>query len=190
MLILALAAVLAVILMAKHGRRRRRYRRYLRGQIDFAMDVGTLGSKVVVSANVGDTLIEKAWLSSVKATYSLQEYTPAAGDGPLLIGLAHSAYTSAQIEAWIESGGSWDSGNQVDQEIARRKIRRIGIFKNPSGVGLNEVLNDGKPITTKCNWQLTTGQTVRFWVYNMGESGISSADPDFKAEGHANLWPN
>ena len=170
--------------------RRRKYRRYLRGAIDDELALVTLAGGNVVSQVVSDTLEEKAWLSSVKAIWSMIDFSPGTSDGPILVGVAHSDYTAAEIEEWIENSGSWTSGDKISQEIARRKIRRVGVFANLSAsAAAADALNDGRPITTKCNWQLTSGQTLRFWAYNQGSNPLTSGAVVHLA-GHANLWPN
>ncbi len=134
-------------------------------------------------------LTETAFLSSVKATWSLKDLDPQPGDGPIVVGVAHSDYTVAEIEGWIEEGASWDQGNKVStREINRRFIREVGVFPVNLAAGTN-VLNDGRPITTKCRWGLTTGQTVAFWAYNSGAGALVSGSI-LHVNGHANLWPN
>ncbi len=98
-MILNLVFVAMAILIVLAGRRR--YRRYLRGNIDFTMALGTLGPATVISGTVADTVVEKAWCSSVKASYAMSGFTAAAGDGPLVVGVAHGDYTSTEIEEWV-----------------------------------------------------------------------------------------
>lgn len=174
--------------MAKKGRRK--FRRYLGGQVDLPIPISALGAQAVVSAVVTDTLSEKAWLSSVMAAWTLLKYTKATNDGPIMCGVAHSDYTDAEIEAWIENQGSWQQGDKISQEIARRKIRRVGVFGVPVDVDEVSRLQDGKQIRTKCGWQLTTGQTLRCWAYNMGTSALQTSSPVVEVQGKANLWPN
>ncbi len=176
--------------MGKSPRKRRRFRKYLRGNIDLDFLLGTLAAESLISAVVPDTVVEKAWCSSVRAAYSIQALTKGPTIGPITIGLAHSDYTSAEIEAWVENLGSWDQGGQLEQEIARRKIRVIGTFPNPDATGNTSVLNHGNKFTVKCGWQLITGQTIRFWAYNEGSGALASTDPTVHVTGHANLWPN
>ncbi len=175
--------------MAKR-RRRRRFRPYLRGQIDHTLAIGALDALDVIGSLVGDTVTETTWCSSIKASHTLVGFTPAAGDGPILVGVAHSDYTDAEIEGWIENNASWSKHNLVAQEIAKRKIRRIGVFQTEfdDTIITSSTLNDGKAITTKCGWQLGSAQTLRFWAFNMGSSTLTTGAL-YKAEGHANLWP-
>ncbi len=175
--------------MAKHGRRK--FRPYLKGQIDNKFNLGTLSGDNVLGDLVDDVVTEKAWLSSVKATWTISNLTSGAGIGPIMCGVAHSDYTDAEVEEWIENLSSWEQGDLVAQEVAKRKIRRVGVFDDPAGGPPDKLtLNDGKAIRTKCGWQLTTGQTVRIWAYNMGDSPLATTDPVLATQGHANLWPN
>ncbi len=178
-----------VILMARHGRRK--YRRYIKGRIDFELALGTLSGNDVLGGAETNVLTETAFLTSVKATWSLKDLTGASGDGPVWVGLAHSDYTDAEIESFIEAGSSWDQSDIIaTREVNRRFIRQVGVFQmNSADAFGTAVLNDGRPITTKCKWGLTTGQTVRFWAYNSGNGALVSGSI-LHVNGHANLWPN
>ncbi len=173
--------------MAKHGKRK--YRKYLRGNIDLDFLLGTLAAETLAGANVPDVVTEKAWCSSVKAAFSMQNLTPAGNVGPITIGVAHSDYTAAEVEQWFENLGSWEQGSQQEQELAKRKCRVIGTFPTVP-VGETSVLNDGRKFTVKTGWQLVTGQTLKFWAYNEGSSALATTDPTVHISGHANLWPN
>ncbi len=169
----------------------RKYCRYLKGKINNDLALGTLAPTTLISEVIGDTLNEKAWLSSVKAVWSLSNFTPAVADGPILVGIAHSDYSSAEIEAWIENANSWEEADKIGQEIARRKIREVGSFRSVDLSSSETItLNEGKPIHTKCGWQLASGQTVTIWAYNEGSSALGTTDPVVQTSGHANLWPN
>ncbi len=188
LVLLLLAA--AAIAMARKGRARRKFRRYLKGRIDFELALGTLGGNTLTLGKETNTLTESAWLSSIKATWALIDFSPGTQDGPLWVGVAHSDYTSTEIEEFIEESGSWDVGNVVaKREVNRRLIRQVGVFANLSGsAAAADALNDGRPITTKCGWMLNTGQTVTLWVYNSG-SGTLTTGAFIHVNGHANLWP-
>ncbi len=174
--------------MARRGRGRK-YRRYLRGQVDLGFLLGTLAGNTLISSGPADTVQDSTWVSSVKGSWSLADYTPAASDGPILVGVAHSDYTDAEIEAWVENSGAWSQGDKTSQEVSKRFIRRVGVFPTPDDATKPSVLNDGKEITTKCGWMLTEGQNVTFWAYNMGTSALATTDPRVHFQGHANLWP-
>ncbi len=136
-----------------------------------------------------ETVNERTLVSSVVATYSMNNFTPVASAGPVLVLLAHSDYSSAEIEEFIENTGSWDEGDLVNQEIASRKIRKIGVFETIGDVTDEVVLNDGKPVKTKLNWILNQGQTLQMMGYNLGTAAFTTTAPVVRADGHANLWP-
>ncbi len=163
--------------------------KYLRGTIDEELDLGTLASRTLVSVLMDESVTETTWLSSIRSTYSVSGWTPATDVGPLMVGVAHSDYTDAEIEQVIESTQSWNIADKIAQEVSGRLVRRIGVFEVPSGPNAVVVLNDGKPIRTKLNWKLSTGQTLRLWAYNMGQAPFATTTPQVFAEGQANLWP-
>ncbi len=184
----AIMAILVIALLVV-GKARRRYRKYLKGQLDVTKLLGTLASETAISVAVVDTVEEQTWLSSVKAVYTMQNMTPGAQIGPITFGLAHSDYTNAEIEEWIENTGSWKQGDLVQQEVARRKIRLIGTFETPVDAADTARHADGRPVTTKCGWSLVTGESVKFWWYNEGSGALATTDPTCHVNGHANLWP-
>ncbi len=174
---------------SKRGRRARKFRRYLKGSIDEELSLTTLAAKAVAAGNMDETVNERTWCSSVKATWAMQRYTRGLDDGPILCGLAHADYTAAEIEEWIENTGSWNEGDLVNQEVAKRKIRRVGVFDAPDDANSPAVLNEGRAIRTKTGWILNQGETLKIWAYNMGSSALATTVPLVIVQGHANLWP-
>ncbi len=159
--------------------------RYIRGTVDEKLVLGTLASLAVISGQFDETVNERTRVTSIVATYSMNEFTVAAGDGPVQVGVCHSDYSSAEIEEVLEATGSWDEGDLIQQELAKRKIRRIGIFDSDQ---VDDVLNDGKPIKTKLNWILNQGQSLRLWAYNTG-AGALDTGAIINVNGHVNLFP-
>lgn len=160
---------------------------YLPGNIDIDLGLGTLPTKSGVPIDT-QVVGEKRRVSSIKVTYTLSDWQVASNAGPVLVCVAHSDYTQAEIDAWIERTGAWSQADLIAEEVRRRKIRRIGIFPIPSVDGDSTVLNDGKPISTKLNWTLLTGQGLKFHCYNLGTANlIGSSNANF--QGVAHLWP-
>ncbi len=173
--------------MAQHGRK---FRRYMRGSIDHRLDLGTLAANTLIGTDLTDKVEEPVYVSSVKAAYTMDQFTPITDAGPVLCGWAHSDYTNAEIEAWVENAGSWSQGDKVQQEIANRKIKQIGIFDLSVLTDGWARIRDGATFTTKIGWVLIEGQTLKFWCYNMGLAAVGTTDPNVRAQGHANLWPS
>ncbi len=180
---------IVILAMARRPKRRRRMGRYIRGNVDEELALTALATKDVVGSVFDETVNERTWVSSVKATWSMANFTPIANAGPIIVGVAHGDYTDAEIEEWLESTGQWNEGNLVAQEISKRKIRQVGSFETPDDAADIVVLNDGKPINTKCGWILLQGQTLRLWAYNSGSANVATTAPAVTINGHANLWP-
>ncbi len=159
--------------------------RYLKGTVDESLGLVTLAAGTLVSATFDEAVTEETLVTSIVASWALEGWTDAAGDGPVEVGYAHSDYSDAEIEAVIENAGSWDFGDKIDQEISKRLVRKIGQFRSVTG-GIS-VLNDGKPIKTKLNWRLITGQRLRLWAYNHGSSALTTG-AFVHLNGHANLF--
>ncbi len=163
--------------------------RYLRGAADETLLLSTLAAKTVIVQVFGDTVTERTLVSSAVLRYSMTAYTKSTGDGPILVGISHSDYSTSEVEAWIETTGSWKEADLVQREVGARKIRMVGIFENPIDEAATAVLNDGKAIKTKLNWILTAGQTLQLWAYNMGTSPLATTSPSVQCFGHVNLFP-
>ncbi len=175
--------------MPNKPKRRKNWGNYIKGNINHVLALGTLGGRTLVGSVLSDTLGEVSRISSVKATWNMRSYTPADDDGPITVGLAHADYTDAEIEEVLEVIDSWNRSNKIDQERSKRLVRTIGTFGAGSSDPLAPIaLNDGKPITTKLNWRMQSGQTLRVWAYNQGSSALATTVPDVTVLGHANIW--
>ena len=176
--------------MAK--KRGRKFGRYLKGKVHEQIDLGALAALDLISQLFTQTVNERTRVSSIVASWALSDWTALVDDGPIMVGIAHGDYSDAEIEAFIENAQSWNEGDLVGQEVAKRKIRTIGIFRTEdataSAPAAVATLNEGRPIKTKLNWVLNQQQTLRFWAYNLGTS-VLTAGAHVNCEGHANLWP-
>ncbi len=169
--------------MANKKPYRRKKTFLLKGKVDKALTLGTLAASDVVKVNFNDSVDEEAWALSAELVWSLRDLTP--GEGPIIVGLAHSDYTDPEIEAFLEAAASWKRGNLTEQEIAKRKIRMVGIFP---GEVAEEVLNDGRPIKTKLSFNLITAATVAMWAFNKSGAVLTTGGI-ITAEGHVWLKP-
>ncbi len=154
------------------------------------MALGTLAARTLQAQGFGEAVNERTFLSSIVGIWSIDDITQAADSGPIMVGVAHNDYTAAEIEAFIENAASWNEGDLIGQEIGKRKIRIVGIFRGPATDGTGSMtLNEGRPIKTKCNFMLLQGQSVDLWAYNLGSAALATTVPNVHLEGHANLWP-
>ncbi len=183
-----IATIILLAGLAKHPRRRRKFRAYLRGRVHQKIPIGTLGAATLVAQALQDSVTEKAFVTSIVATWALSNVTPS-GSGPLLVGVAHGDYTAAEIEAFIENSTSWDRGDLITQEVNRRKIKIVGVFDEPTSADDEVRLQDGRMIKTKLNWVLETGQSLDLWAYNRGSVAYATTTPSVAVDGHCNIWP-
>lgn len=129
-----------------------------------SLATGALAVNTVTGTNFANSFRREAYVISGDFTATMHGHT--AGEGPIVVGLAHSDYSDAEIEEWLEANGSWDISDKIAQEHARRKCRILGTF---SGVGVTETLNDGKPFRKKIGFTVESEHTLKLWAYN--ESG-------------------
>ncbi len=162
--------------------------KYIRGDVDESLALGGLAPKDVTADVFNETVIERALISSLVATYSMSNFTVATNSGPIMVGIAHSDYTAAEVEEFIENAGSWDEGDKLAQEIGKRQIRIIGVFRQVGQSLGATTLNEGLEIKTKLNWILNTADTLKLWVYNLGSAAVATTTPVVHCFGNANLW--
>ncbi len=186
---LEILLILMFLIGASKAKPKRKFRAYIKGRINQFLALTTLGAKTLTSDAIDDSVDELTFISSVVLTWSLQNFTIGTDDGPITVGVAHSDYTDAEIEAFVELNTNWSRGDKIAQEVGRRQVKIVGTFEQPTATQQASVLNDGRPIHTKCKWMLTTGQTIRYWAYNQGASPLATTIPVLNVTGHANLWP-
>ncbi len=174
--------------MAKRKGRRVNWSKFISGAINKQLEIGTLGPKVAVKENLSQVVVDTTRVSSVKCVYALANWTPIADVGPIMFGWAHSDYTNAEIEGFLEAAASWDLGDKIAKEVRSRLVRIVGVFDLPQAVTDAVRVNDGRPIRTKLNWMLAEGDTLSLWAYNMGDGSVATTVPNVHAFGTANLW--
>ncbi len=186
-ILVAVMAGLALLLLAKR-KRGRAMGRYVKGNVDEDFALGTLAANTGI-LEASDTVGERTRITSVDVSYTLSGMTPIDNSGPIEVGFAHSDYTLAEIEEFLELTTSWNEGDLLDKEVSSRLIRRIGVFDTPASAGESYTLNDGKAIKTRLNWILNAGQGLNWFAYNQGGVALATTDPNVHIVGHANLFP-
>lgn len=167
--------------MAKHPKSRRRRRgKILKAQFVSGVALVTLANNTGILL-ASSTVNEKTFALSIESTHSLQGAT--VNEGPIDIYMAHSDYSLAEVEEYIESSGSWDEGNLQQQEVAKRKIRYVGTFEN------TEVEDQGfGPVKTPLKFMLLQGQGLNMVTYNRSGASLTTGS-NSKITGHVWLKP-
>jgi len=150
--------------------------RYISGRVDEDVVLGALGTKTGVVSVFDETVNERTRVSSIDVIISAEGLT--AGE-PVEVGVAHSDYSLAEIEEYLENTGSWNEGNLVSQrEIGKRLVRSMAVVTAEE---------DSKPVKAKLNWILNQGQTLDLWAYNPSVGSLSTGGT-IHMVGKVNLW--
>ncbi len=173
MLLPLILLIVLTIGMAKHGRtgRKRRWTADMQSVSVFqVLALSTLASSTLVKQNMIAPGNNEYRLLSLKGVWSVRNLT--AGEGPLIFGVAHSDYSTAEVEEYLENETMLNRGDMVaTREISRRLIRRIGQF---SGIASEEVVNDGRPTHTRLNWAMSEDSVLDIWVYNFSGGTLTT----------------
>ncbi len=162
MLEIILLLLLAITMARKPARRRRRAFNLRPVRTSVVIPMLTTGAQVALTTALTGSADGAYRCMSVKASWRSQELTDA--DGPLVVGYAHSDYSVTEIKEFIESSAAISVGDKVAQEKSNRLIRIVGTL----GDAVDDVLNDGKLISTKLNWLMPIGKAVNAFAYNDG----------------------
>ncbi len=183
LLLIALVAIIGFNALAKRGRgKKRAMSGYRKLPFQLTQSIGAITSDEFGGFNLPDAVSEKTWVSSVRASYGIHNFT--VGEGPVLCYVAHSDYSDAEVAEYINSTSGWDTGNLIAREQASRKVRLIGNFQlTDQG---EEVLVEGRAIHTKVGWMLETGATLQFGLFASG--GTLTTGGTLTVTGFANGW--
>lgn len=141
-----------------------RYRGYFFPRVSSTLALATLAAQDMLIGSSLGAVDAPTWVSKIRAAWAINDL--AGPDGPVVVGIAHSDYTAAEVEEWYEASAAWQTNDKIAQEQASRKIRMVGAFGSENAE--TQVLNDGKPITTKLGWRCNDGEGITFWAYNDG----------------------
>ncbi len=164
--------------MAKHTGKGRG--KVIKGKFDNSVTLGTLAANTGLLDRTDSSVADRAYVLSMEATHSIIGL--AAGES-VQLGVAHSDYSLAEVEEWIENQGGWDEGDLVSQEINRRKIRTIGVFTSEE-----TALNEGRMLKTKLGFILNSGDGLNFYVYNPDAAGLTTGS-EWTSQGHVWIKP-
>ncbi len=152
--------------MAKTSRRRRRRSGLIVVRAQGSVTLGTLSNLIVVASGLNpDGPNDTMWAISADLLLSTDGMT--AGEGPLLVGIAHSDYSVVEIAEAL-AAGNFNQSDKIDVERGRRFVRDTGYFPV---IATHEVIGDGKAIRTKLGFRVEAGQDLQLFVQN--RSGVA-----------------
>ncbi len=157
------ALLLALLAKRKSPKTRRRFS-LRRVRVTPSVALGALVSGIVVKGGISGAAPNTYRAISSDQVWSLEGLT--SGEGPVVVGYAHSDYTVTEIKEAIDAAASIDPGLKIERERAGRLVRIVGIITSDV-----DRLNDGKPLKTRLNWLITPGDEVN--IFAMNESGAT-----------------
>ncbi len=163
------------------GQKRNIKGKWLKPRLNQEIAIGALAADTLVSEGGGTAVDSSVLVTSIDVMIGIHNHT--AGEGPLVIGVAHSDYSDAEIEAWLENLSSWSSEDKIAEEQARRLCRSLGMI---GGAQVSERLWDGRQRKFKLNWRLGEGQALNFWCFNSDSNNLTTGTV-VNIDGHANV---
>jgi len=130
-------------------------------QVDTSLPLSTLASNDLIGGAMTTVSNEAFRVLSIQGMWTMHNLT--AGEGPIVVGVAHGDYTDTEVEASVEADESMIRVDKIVQELADRLVRRTVTF---AGFTPEEVANNGLPVYNRLNWAHATGQALRMWVHN------------------------
>ncbi len=157
-------------------------RGYMKLPFEEEAAVGAVADAAFSGVDLSDTVNERTYVSSIDLAVANNAFT--AGQGPIGVYVAHSDYSNAEIAEAIIATGSWDRGDKIAREHAKRLVRLLGVMEIEDDG--QEKLWDGGSRKFKLGWLLEEGDTLQFGVF--ARSGALTSGGQLILLGHANAW--
>ncbi len=149
------------------SRSRGRSKNFVVLKVNAALQLATLANGIVVDADLLD-LADDVNLISADLQASILGLT--AGEGPIEVGVNSDALTVTQVLEAITASPT-SRGDRIALERTSRPVRSLGTF---SGVGTEEVLNNGLPIRIKLKFALSQNQVLRLFALNLSGATLTT----------------
>ncbi len=131
------------------------------------LTLGTLAADATILGTITGTGVGPYRVMSVKATFTSSGLTE--GEGPITIGLAHSDYSTVEVNESLDSFAAIDQGDKIAQERAGRLVRIVGAL-----IGREPLINLGRQVSVKLNWLISPGDSVVLWARNEGPAALTT----------------
>ncbi len=132
------------------------------------MALGTLANGIVLAQSLTSLGVTEAYCISVDIQYALDGLT--ANEGPIDVGVSTTDLTVTEIVEQLTAQPTSKS-DIIAMERSRRPVRKAGSF---AGQSPNEILNDGKPIRTRCKFSLAEGKELVLWARNRSGASLTT----------------
>ncbi len=160
------------------AKKERSNRNFVAIPIDATISIGALASKAVINVDLfGGNLTEDFYAISSDLQGQILGLTAGQGDPSLLV-LAHGDYDAAEVAEHLVVK-LLGPGNKLEQERARRLVRKVGPFYNVSGIADQTTMylqgRDGAGLVrTKIGFVIQSGKTLDAGFYNNGGATMTT----------------
>ncbi len=170
-IVLVLLAPLASGLLARRSRRGRRQRGIVALPFNTQLALGTLADETIAKVSLTTDLAEDFFAVSTDITVSVEGHT--ATEDPLGWGVAHDDYTVAELKEYVDANLT-DPGQKIEQERARRKVRRGGVLHSMGGSQTELISNGGQEKRIPLRFSINDGNTLAGWVMNHSGAALTT----------------
>ncbi len=125
-------------------------------------------SNIVVVGDILAGMTEDFWVHAAKLSWTMRGHT--AGEGPLIVGIAHGDYSVTEIKENLDVDYT-DPEDKINRERAGRLVRRVGQFH---GLAAEEALADGEEILTKCKFVVGNSRSLDGFVMNRSGATLTT----------------
>ncbi len=166
--------IIGLLIPLGAARKRRRRGKFIAARVSGTMALGTLSIAIVIAQDLNTGAADNEYFAhSCDLVVGTRGFT--AGEGPILIGLAHSGYSVTEIKEALEANGT-DFGSPTVMEQNNRMVRDHGLFPI---ITATEIMNDGRPKRTKLRFRVEDGNDVVIFAYNQSGATLTTGGQIF-----------
>ncbi len=161
--------------MPNTRKRSRQSKNFVAIPFDSVLPLLAVADQTVVKGALTGNLLEDLFAISVDMSGTLTGLTSGEGD-PIEMGLAHSDYTVTEIKENLDVQ-YLGPGTKVEQEQARRLVRRVGTSVFSANVLTSahiEGRGGSRIIRSKLKFLVSSGFSLNFWAKNRSGSTLTT----------------
>lgn len=148
--------------------RRKRGGGFIAIPFNATLSLSTLNANLGLSTDLLGSQMAKDFFA-ISADVIWDRRAGVADEGPLQVVLVHNDLSDAEVVEALDAEVT-DPSDIVARERSRRPVRRAGAF---SGIGTDEVLNDGKAIRTTLKFSVNSGHQVAAVIINRSGANLT-----------------
>lgn len=150
-----------------------------------AIALSTLGDATVIKSGSSLALTEDFRI--VKSEIFVSRINAgAAGEGPLLFGIASDELTVTEIKEALEADGPLDPEDRLKEERATRPVWVLCQFGGNNGV--DEVPNNGMAVEKTMRWTFSSQSGWVFFAYNRSGASLTGSSQVVYDAKHFGVW--